>query len=158
MVVEPDGVPWRCGRRGCWEQYASANALKRITREAMERCPDSALWAHCEGKLEQISGRSAFQVARECGDETAQAVCRSYVRYLALGVVNLINLFQPDVLCIGGGVSNEEDEALLHPLQRIVQQERFGHDPHRTAKVVKAELGNDAGLIGAALLGRMETK
>ena len=58
--------------------------------------------------------------------------------YLALGVVNLINLFQPDVLCIGGGVSNEEDEALLHPLQRIVQQERFGHDPHRTAKVVKA--------------------
>lgn len=134
------------------------NALKRITREAMERCPDSALWVHCAGKLEQISGRSAFQVARECGDETAQAVCRSYVRYLALGVVNLINLFQPDVLCIGGGVSNEADEALLHPLQRIVQQERFGHDPRRTAKVVKAELGNDAGLIGAALLGRMETK
>lgn len=158
MVVEPDGVPCRCGRRGCWEQYASANALKRITREAMERCPDSALWVHCAGKLEQISGRSAFQVARECGDETAQAVCRSYVRYLALGVVNLINLFQPDVLCIGGGVSNEADEALLHPLQRIVQQERFGHDPRRTAKVVKAELGNDAGLIGAALLGRMETK
>ena len=80
------------------------------------------------------------------------------MRYLALGVVNLINLFQPDVLCIGGGVSNEADEALLHPLQRIVQQERFGHDPRRTAKVVKAELGNDAGLIGAALLGRMETK
>ena len=61
-------------------------------------------------------------------------------------------------MCIGGGVSNEADEALLHPLQRIVEQKRFGHDPRRMAKVVKAKLGNDAGLIGAALLGRMETK
>ena len=73
-------------------------------------------------------------------------------------MVILIILFQPDVVWLGGGVSNEADDAVRHPLQRIVQQERFGHDPRRTAKVVKAELGNDAGLIGAALLGRMETK
>ena len=154
MVVVPDGEPCPCGRRGCWEQYASATALKRLTREAMQKNPDSALWRHCGGDLAKIGGRSAFQVAKDCGDETACSVCEQYISYLALGVTNLINLFQPEMLCIGGGVSNEEDAALLHPLQRKVEQERFGCRPTPAAKVVKAELGNDAGMIGAAYLAR----
>lgn len=153
MVIEADGQPCPCGRRGCWEQYASASALKRITREAMQFHPDSALWAHCGGDLDKIGGRSAFLVAKETGDPTARVVCQRYIRYLGIGIVNLINLFQPELLCIGGGVSNEEDEALLYPLQQIVKTKCYGRDHGRMTKVVKAKLGNDAGIIGAAYLG-----
>ena len=156
MVVEPGGVECPCGRQGCWEQYASAPALRRLTREAMEAHPESALWEHCGGDLSRIGGRSAFEVARKTGDETAQSVCDLYVSYLGRGIVNLINLFQPEMLCIGGGVSNEEDAALLFPLQKIVERERFSQYCDKQTRVVKAQLGNDAGIIGAAFLGMME--
>ena len=136
MVVEHNGVSCPCGRKGCWEQYASAPALRRMTREAMEASPDSALWAHCGGDLSKIGGRSAFEVARTTG--------------------NLVNLFQPEVLCIGGGVSNEADEALLLPLQKIVERERFSQYCQKQTRVVKAQLGNDAGIVGAAFLGRIK--
>lgn len=153
IVIERGGVPCPCGRRGCWEQYSSANGLKRMTVEVMKAHPESALWAHCEGNTDNVSGSSAFAVARRCGDETAKAVCAEYVSYLALGVTNLVNLFQPEMICIGGGVSNEEDEWLLFPLREQVAQERFGCNQERVTQIVKAKLGNDAGIIGAALLG-----
>lgn len=155
MVIETNGVQCSCGRKGCWEQYSSATALIRMTREAMQKHPESALWDVCGGDLEQIGGRSAFLVAREKGDATAKAVCDRFISYLATGVTNMVNLFQPEVLCIGGGVSNEADEALLHPLQEIVARERFGHNKEKVTTVAKAQLGNDAGIIGAALLGIM---
>ena len=154
-VIEAGGQPCHCGRKGCWEQYSSAPALKRMTREAMLMHPDSALWEHCGGDPEKISGRSAFQVVRETDDPTARVVCQRYIKYLAVGVVNLINLFQPEILCLGGGVSNEADEALLYPLQRIVEQEYFGRHRGPATKVVKARLGNDAGVVGAAYLGML---
>lgn len=152
MVVEHNGVECPCGRRGCWEQYSSATALGRLTREAMEAHPESALWTQCGGDLEKIGGRSAFEAAR-LGDAAAQAVCKQYLSYLGQGIVNLINIFQPEMLCIGGGVSNERDEALLFPLREIVERERFGKYCAVKTQVVKAQLGNDAGIIGAALLG-----
>lgn len=152
-VIVPDGHPCPCGRKGCWEQYSSAPALKRLTVEAMEKHPESALWAHCQGDTGKIGGRSAFQVARECGDAAAVSVCEQYVSYLALGITNLVNIFQPEMVCIGGGVSNEEDSALLFPLQRLVEQERYGRDRRPAPRIVKAQLGNDAGIVGAALLG-----
>lgn len=152
MVIEAGGVPCPCGRRGCWEQYSSAPALRRMTCEAMQAHPESALWRRCGGDLSRIGGRSAFQEARESGDETARAVCERYVHYLALGITNLINLFQPDMLCIGGGVSNEADEALLYPVQKLVERERYGSSRNSGLRVVKAQLGNDAGIIGAAFL------
>lgn len=155
MVIEHGGVDCPCGRQGCWEQYSSAPALRRLTREAMAEHPESALWEHCGGDLSKIGGRSAFEVARKTGDETAKAVCELYVSYLGRGIVNLINIFQPEMLCIGGGVSNEEDSALLHPLQKIVERERFSQYCEKQTRVVKAQLGNDAGIIGAAFLGMM---
>lgn len=157
MVIEHGGVECPCGRKGCWEQYSSAPALRRMTREAMAEHPDSALWEHCGGDPGKIGGRSAFEVARKTGDAAAKAVCDRYVSYLGQGVVNLINVFQPEMLCIGGGVSNEEDSALLFPLRRIVERERFSQYCHTQTQVVKAQLGNDAGIIGAALLGTMES-
>lgn len=153
MVIVPEGHPCPCGRRGCWEQYSSAPALKRLTLEAMEQAPDSALWTHCQGDPKKIGGRSAFQVARECADPAAVSVCRQYVSYLALGITNLVNIFQPELVCIGGGVSNEEDAALLFPLQKIVEKERYDRSRTPAPQILKAKLGNDAGIVGAALLG-----
>ena len=83
-----------------------------------------------------------------------QAVCDRYIDYLSVGIINLINIFQPDTLAIGGGVSNEADEQLLFPLREKVAKRAISYKAEKLPHIVKAELGNDAGLIGAALLGR----
>ena len=88
------------------------------------------------------------------GDKAAQEVCQTYIFYLAEGIVNLVNLLHPDMLAIGGGVSNERDEALLTPVREIVDRECYARHGGRLTKIVKAQLGNDAGIIGAALLGK----
>lgn len=151
MVVEKDGAPCNCGRRGCWEAYASATGLIRMTKEAMAVHPESALHAlAAEGGVE---GRTAFQAAGD-GDETALAVCRSYVSYLAEGVTNLVNILSPEVVAIGGGVAAAPEALLLHPLRETVARECYARHTGRQPRIVPAELGNDAGIIGAALLGR----
>ena len=153
MVIVSGGELCTCGRRGCWERYASASGLIRLTRKAMEENRDSAMWRLAEGRLEQVDGRTAFAAARE-GDDTAKMVVDQYLTYLAEGITNLINLLQPEVVCIGGGVSNEADEYLLFPLQKKVEEMRYDKDADRHTQLAKARLGNDAGIIGAALLGR----
>lgn len=153
MVVEPGGVPCPCGRRGCWEQYASASGLRRMTWEAMEAHPESLLWTITGGKWERLNGGTAFKAARR-GDEAARAVCGTYIRYLAQGITNLVNLLHPEVLAIGGGISNEREESLLRPVREIVDRECYASHGGRKTRVVKALLGNDAGVIGAAFLGR----
>lgn len=150
MVVEKGGAPCSCGRRGCWEAYASATGLIRMTREAMERDRASLLW---EESADGVTGRTAFATAAR-GDGTARALCGTYVEYLAAGVVNLLNILQPEVLAIGGGLSQAEEELLLTPLREIVNRESYAVHCGGKATVVRAELGGDAGVIGAALLGR----
>ena len=100
-----------------------------------------------------VSGQSAFIAARQ-GCRVGQAVCDRYIRYLATGIINIINIFQPDTLAIGGGVSNESDEQLLLPLRREVSSHGLPCNYDKMTRIVKAELGNDAGIIGAALLGK----
>lgn len=153
MVIEHNGVPCNCGRRGCWEAYASATGLIRMTKEAMEQCPESLLHtiARENGSVE---GRTAFQAAQQ-GDKTALEVCRNYVSYLAAGVVNLVNILQPQVVAIGGGVAAAPEELLLHPLQKIVEEQCYGRHVGQFPKLVLATMGNDAGIIGAALLQRI---
>lgn len=153
MVIEQNGLPCPCGRHGCWEQYASATALKRMTAEALAAYPDSILARVITENDGHVSGQSAFIAARE-GDPVGQMVCDRYVDYLACGVVNVVNIFQPDTLAIGGGVSNEADEQLLLPVQQRVARESIPCDKDRRTRIVKAQLGNRAGLIGAALLGK----
>ena len=152
MVIVPGGEPCTCGRRGCWERYASATGLIRLTREAMERDRASLLWQLAEGDPARVDGRTAFAAARKW-DRTGKAVVDQYVDYLAEGICNLVNLLQPAVICIGGGISNEEDAWLLHPLQQRVRAWRYDQLADRHTVIVKAQLGNDAGIIGAALLG-----
>ena len=120
--IDYQGLPCPCGRRGCWEQYASASALKRFTAQAQLGNPDSILARVIREHDGHVSGQSAFMAAR-LGDPVGQQVCDMYVGYLAAGIANVVNIFQPDTLAIGGGVSNESDEQLLHPLQQLVERE-----------------------------------
>ena len=153
MVIRQGGELCNCGRRGCWERYASASGLIRMTREVMAEHRDSVMWDIVSGDLEQVGGRTAFEAAKQ-GDRAGKQVVERYIGYLAEGLTNLINLLQPDVVCIGGGVSNEDDAYLLRPLQEQVARLRFDQMSRRHTLIAKARLGNDAGMIGAALLSR----
>ena len=153
MVIQRGGLPCPCGRHGCWEQYASATALKRMTAAALAANPHSILAQVVAENEGRVSGQSAFIAARR-GDPVGQQVCDEYVDYLACGVVNVVNIFQPDTLAIGGGVSNEAEEQLLRPVQQRVARESIPCGRDRRTRIVKAELGNRAGIIGAALLGK----
>lgn len=153
-VILADGVPCTCGRNGCFEAYSSASGLIRMTKEAMDQDKDSKMW-ELSGIDGKVSGRLAFQAMRE-GDVSAKNVVDKYIHYLAIGVANVINIFQPDTLCIGGGVCNEGD-ALLLPLKELVSKEVYSMHAINTIKnteIVRARLGNDAGIIGAAFLGQ----
>lgn len=153
MVIVVDGEQCLCGRKGCWEAYASATALIRQTKKAMEEYPDSLMHklAKEEGK---VSGRTAFDAMR-LGDIAGIKVVDDYIKYVACGLINIVNALQPEIICIGGGICNE-GETLMKPLRRFVQSERYSIHSKIQTKIVKAELGNDAGVIGAALLGKVK--
>ncbi len=149
-VLVVDGEPCTCGRRGCWEAYSSATALVRQTRQAMEQNRDSVMWEIVDHDLQNVNGRTAFEGMRR-GDRTAQAVVDTYIKYLAAGITNVINIFQPDVLCVGGGIGCE-GEPLLEPVRRYVEKERYSIHCGKQTRICSAVLGNDAGIIGSALL------
>ncbi|PWL71693.1 MAG: glucokinase [Clostridiales bacterium] len=150
-VIQMGGRPCTCGRRGCFEAYASATGLIRSTREAMEAHPESEMWALCGGDSAKADGHTAFDGMR-AGDEAAAEVVRDYIEALACGVTDIINTFAPEILCIGGGISKEGD-TLIAPLSEIVHREMYSRFSKRQTRIVTAELGNDAGIIGAAALG-----
>ncbi len=149
FVMHQDGEPCTCGRRGCFEAYCSATALIKQTRRAMNAHPKSAMWQVAKS-LETVNGRTAFDAMR-MGDVAASEVVSQFIQYLSCGLTSIVNIFQPEILCIGGGICNE-GEALMAPVREIFDQEDYARNsPHRT-KILRAELGNDAGIIGAALL------
>ena len=150
-VIVVKGRQCTCGRQGCWEAYASATGLIRTTREAMEKNRSSALWKVVCGDLKNVDGRTAFQAMRE-GDAVGKAVVNEYIEYLACGLANCINIFQPDILCIGGGVSNEGDPLMI-PLKELVAKQVYSINSGKQTVICRAQLGNDAGILGAALLG-----
>ncbi len=150
-VIVVDGRQCTCGRKGCLEAYASATGLIVTTKEYMEQYKDSVMWDIVEGDLSKVNGRTAFDAMRK-GDEAGKLVVDAYIKYLACGVTNIINTFQPDILCIGGGISHEGD-TLMVPLKEIVAREVYSRNSAKNTKIVAASLGNDAGIIGAALLG-----
>lgn len=140
MVIIHNGRKCGCGRKGCFERYASATGLIETTREKAEKYPASLI-----AKEEEITGRTAFELMRR-GDEAAKEAVEEYIDYLATGTANLINLFSPDAIIIGGGVSNE-GEALFAPLREKVAECLFSD----STPIVRAALGSDAGIVGAAL-------
>ena len=155
-VLVPGGRSCVCGKRGCLEAYCSAPAFVKETKRIMRLYPESQMWREVEGDLGRVRGRTAFKSA-EAGDKYAKIVIDNFVDSLAVAVENVINIFQPDVISIGGGMSRE-GEAILAPLRERIFRKTFGVDGMRT-KLVTAEFKNDAGIIGAALLGlQYETK
>lgn len=154
-VINVDGEQCTCGRKGCFETYCSATALVKFTKRAIEKNPDSLMikLSEEEGK---VSGRTAFKAAK-AGDEAGQVVVDYFIKNLACGIINTINIFQPNMLCIGGGVSNEGDN-LLNPLKERIRKEVYSKNSSNNTEIVLCKLGNNSGIIGAALLGKQFEK
>ena len=145
-VIVADGEDCTCGRKGCWEAYASVTALIRQTKKAMEENPDS-LMHELSKKEGKVSGRTAFDAAKK-GDGAAISVVNKYLEYVGEGITNMVNIFQPEKVVIGGSISKEGDY-LLNPVKEFVEK----YDYNRYMEKVKIEIATlfgDAGIIGAA--------
>lgn len=151
IVIVAGGRQCSCGRRGCWEAYSSATGLSNMTKEKMNELKlkgiPSLLFDEAD-KDGKVSARTAFNAMKR-GDKHGAMVVDEYIKYLAEGITNIINIFQPEILTIGGGVCNEK-EYLTKPLLEIVESEQYTRNNANKTKVVTAVLGNDAGIIGAA--------
>lgn len=151
-VIEYNGRQCSCGRKGCFEAYASATALVSMTKEKLAACKDTLMWEMCGNDLNKADARIAFAAMKK-GDRAGKEVVDMYISYLACGITNMINIFQPEVLLIGGGVCNEKDY-LLKPLTEIVNADQYTRNQSVKTEIKIAALGNDAGIVGAAALGR----
>ena len=155
IVIHRNGRSCSCGRKGCWEAYSPATALTALTKERIAACKEKGISSLMVKEFDagaRISARTAFAAMKQ-GDAEAKAVVDEYIAHLACGISNMINTFQPEVLSIGGGVSGEKDN-LLKPLLAIIDGEQHLCDNDKKTKILIAELGNDAGIIGAACLGK----
>lgn len=155
MVICPDGRECTCGRSGCFEQYASARGLILTTKQALIGTDrnDTIIWDIIDNDINKVSARTAF-IAMKQEDKLGKKIVDEYCKYLSLGLVNVINIFQPEIICIGGGVCKEGDW-LLNPIRNYIEKERYSKNAKRQTKITTAELGNDAGIIGAAFLKDM---
>ena len=155
VVIEKDGKPCTCGRHGCWETYSSATGLTNMTKEAVLEARKTGRKTLIEelinGNVDNCNARVAFTAMKQ-GDEVGKEVVDRFISYLACGIANMINIFQPNILTIGGGVCNEKDNLLI-PLKKKVFEETYTREGSKQTEIKIAELGNDAGLVGAAVLG-----
>ena len=146
-VIVAHGEQCTCGRKGCLEAYSSATALIRDTKRAMEAHSDSKMWEI--GSTDAVTGKTAFDYKET--DPYAKAVVDSYIEHLALGITNFANIFRPETVLLGGGVCAQGD-ALVKPLQKLLNEELFAGELGPQVEIRVAELGNTAGLLGAAAL------
>ncbi len=148
QIIVKDGKQCSCGNKGCLEAYASATGLINMAKDAAASHPDSMLNKLTDGDLSAMNAKIPFDAAK-AGDAAAKEVIDEYISCLAVGIANTINVFKPQVILIGGGVSKQE-ENLTGPLYEKVKGLVYGGDMRTVIKT--AQLGNDAGLIGAAML------
>ena len=146
LVIRLGGEKCTCGRKGCFEAYASATALINQTKKAMKENPDTEMWKIAK-TLSKVDGKTAFTAK----DKVAKTVVKNYLGYLSEGIVNIVNALQPEVISIGGGVSNA-GEKILKPVRKAIKDYSFARFGKKQTEVQIANLGNDAGIIGAALL------
>lgn len=151
MVIHVNGEPCNCGRRGCWETYASATALIRQTKASMAKPENKSSLMYAVAQEEgKVSGKTAFVAAKK-GDKAAQEVVDQYIKYISEGLINMANIFRPDAILIGGGISKEK-EYLTQPLQELMDATSYGGKYNPRVIVKTASLHNDAGILGAAAL------
>ena len=151
-VISVGGLQCTCGRRGCWEAYSSATGLINMTKRKLEKVSkdETVMWEMIENEG-KVSGRTAFNAMKN-GDKIGKEVVDEYLLFLAEGITNMVNIFQPEVVVIGGGVCNEK-EHLVEPLKKMVDDAQYYKGEGSRTIIKVAELGNDAGIIGAAMLG-----
>ncbi len=150
MVIAANAVaPCTCGRNGCFEYFSSATGLIRQTKQEMIMYTNSKLWDAVNGDINLVDGTLAFKYEKE--DLAAKHVVNRYLFYLACGVSNLINIFRPEVIMLGGGVANQ-GENLTAPLQKLVDEQIYGGDHGPKVLITTTTLKNDAGFMGAAML------
>ncbi len=154
ITIRKDGLPCACGRKGCYEKYASATALILQTRHAMVEDLQSKMWELVHGNIEEVDGRTAFTAAR-MGDKTAKTVIEQFVGYLSEGIADFVNILRPEAIVLGGGISNEGDD-LFVPLRKAVDERTYIAMDIVPLKIVGAELGNRAGVYGAFCLAKTE--
>ena len=151
MMIKMGGELCTCGNYGCFERYASATAIIREARKAIVEYPESSMLAACGGDPEKLNAKIVIDAAK-AGDAAAKAVFGGYVQALAVGIINIINMLDPEVIVLGGGVS-AAGEFLINAVREAVKPMVFFKTmPY--ARIELAQLGNDAGIIGAAMLGK----
>ncbi len=150
LLVDPQGPPCGCGQRGCWEQFASGNALGRLAREAAAAGEAPSLLALADGQLDQVTGVHVTRAARD-GDSAGLAVLETFARWVGVGVSGLVDIFDPELVVIGGGLC-EEGRLLLDPVERHVNAMVMGSGHRPPVPVVAARAGEAAAALGAALL------
>ena len=149
MCVEVNGIPCSCGNAGCWERYGSATALIREGREGMARDSQSMIATLAQGDPDKVTAKTVLDAAK-AGDKTACEIFDTYIEYITMGLINIVNCFDPDIIAIGGGVAGA-GEFLLSAIQKSYEEHVFYKDIAH-AKICFAQMGNDAGIIGAAML------
>ncbi len=154
IVIAAGGEQCTCGRKGCFEAYCSATALIRDTERAAKANPDSIMNQMIAENGGKASGRTSFEAQRR-GDQTAASVVDHYIDMLAEGLANVINGYMPEVIVIGGGVCNEGDDLMLPLTEKTyLKAKSFLVEGIEVPKIRVAEMGNDAGIVGAAMMGR----
>lgn len=150
MTILIDGFVCTCGRKGCFESYASVTGLIRETIEAIGAYPRTLMREICGDDIGKINGRTAFDAAKQ-GDEAGKRVVEKYIYYLGVGISSMVTALRPNAVLIGGGISNE-GEYLLGPLREIIKDTLYAKETVPPPEIMKATLGNSAGIIGAAFL------
>jgi len=150
-IIVVDGEQCGCGARGCFESYASVTALIREAKKIMAEYPGSLLHKLCDENDWCVNDRIIFDAAKQ-DDDAAKIIVGDYVKYLGAGIASLCNALRPQAVILGGGVCNA-GEPLFGPLDKIVETMLFSTGDGSALPIMKAELGNDAGMIGAALFG-----
>jgi glucokinase len=151
MVVDPKGPPCPCGRRGCWERFASGSGLGRLAREAAESGHGARFLGFAGGDPEDVRGEHVTRAALE-GDAEALEVFREFGWWAALGIANLVNLLDPEIVVVGGGLVGA-GEVVMKPIRDAFPSLVLAAERRPQVSIVPAQLGNDAGAIGAALIG-----
>ncbi len=149
MVIEHKGRQCTCGRKGCFESYCSTSALTRRMKDILVKNEDSQMYKDIEGNIENADTKMLFKFYKD-GDFLAKEIVDEYIGYLADGITNIINIFQPEIIAVGGGISAQGD-TILNPVIKLVERDVYGGI--LKTKITTAALGNDAGIVGAAMLG-----
>ena len=155
MTIADKGPPCHCGNRGCWEALASGTALAKAARKRIKAGADTTILGFAEGKIDKVTAQTV-QSASEKGDPLANQLILKTAYYFGVGLANLVNIFNPEMIVIGGGLSNMGDR-LLKPAYRVAEERAFNQS-YRMVRFVRAALGRNSGVLGAAAFAFDEMK